>query len=187
MITPAPRTVVTLLLLLGGALVSTMILLATNDEEEKSSRPELSLAYYLDQAELTGTGPDGELLYQVWTERASQSPSDSSIALERVRMKYSAPGNATPWELKANSGTIPADTSVIALRGNVIAVSKSSRDNTIIRTQRLNIDPATREATTNRKVIVEFNGRKVNATGMLANLETNRLELLSNVNGKFLP
>jgi LPS export ABC transporter protein LptC len=187
MITPEPRTVATLLLLLGGALISTMLLLATNEEEQKTARPELSLAYYLDKAELSGTGPDGKLLYEVWTERASQSPSDSSIALDRVRMKYTAPGGATPWELQANSGKIPADTSIIALRGNVIAVSRNDRNNTIIRTQRLNIDPEMREATTNRKVVVEFNGRKVNATGMLANLETNRLELLSNVNGKFLP
>jgi LPS export ABC transporter protein LptC len=102
-------------------------------------------------------------------------------------MKYAAPGGAAPWELQANSGNIPADTSIIKLRGNVIAVSRNGRDRTIIRTQRLNIDPETREATTNRKVIVEFNGRKINATGLLANLETNRLELLSNVNGKFVP
>ena len=185
--TPDPRTLINFAVLLAGAVVTSLILLGTGDDDQRDRRPVLSLAYYLDRAELAGTGPDGELLYQVWTQRAAQSLTDESISLNQVRMKYAAP-NTLPWDLKANSGRIPANASIIELRGNVIAVSEDDEDKvTIIRTQQLDIDPATREATTDRKVVVEFDGRRLNATGMLANLETNRLELLSNVNGKFNP
>ncbi|NOR20879.1 MAG: hypothetical protein GQ538_12415, partial [Xanthomonadales bacterium] len=51
----------------------------------------------------------------------------------------------------------------------------------------LSIDPATRQATTQQKVVIEYNGRELNATGMNADFEANQLDLLSNVNGKFSP
>ncbi len=173
-------------LLLAGALGSGFVLVASRNDEAKTARPELSLAFYLDRAEIAGTGEDGELLYQVWTEKASQPTADSSLDLTRVRMRYGDLEGS--WELKANSARIPAETSMIMLRGNVIAASKDDENNTtVIRTQQLDIDTEAQKANTPRKVVLEFNGTKLNATGMHADFENNRLELLSNVNGKFLP
>ena len=43
------------------------------------------------------------------------------------------------------------------------------------------------EPTTDEPVELEFDGRVINATGMQANLETNELKLLADVNGKFMP
>ncbi len=174
-------------LLFIGVIVSSFIVSGTWSDEKKPSRPELSLAYYLDQAELIGTGPDGKILYQVWTQRASQSIDDSGIELDKVRMLYGPPMEMA-WELKSKTGRIPADASVIELRGDVVAISATEGTSpTIIRTQRLDIDPATRQASTKNKVELEFDGRIINATGMHANFETNEIKLLSNVNGKFTP
>lgn len=167
--------------------MSTFIVSELWKVDSKPAHAELSLAYYLDQAELTGTGPDGKMLFQVWTRRAAQSLGDSSIEMDEVQMVYGPP-TALPWKLNANTGRIPADASVIELRGDVVAVSVTEETKpTIIRTQRLDIDPTTRQAKTSHKVILEFDGRIINATGMHANFETNELQLLSNVNGKFLP
>jgi LPS export ABC transporter protein LptC len=185
--TPEPRAILSLVMLLIGAIVSGFIVSGFWKEDIKPARAELSLAYYLNQAELTGTGPDGKMLFQVWTRRAAQSVGDSSIQMDEVRMVYGPP-TALPWEINANTGRIPADASVIELTGDVVATSATEGKNpTVIRTQRLDVNPATRQANTTRKVTLEFDGRTVNATGMHANFETNELKLLSNVNGKFLP
>ena len=81
--TPEPRTIITFSLLGAGALISSFIIVDLMVEEDRKTKPELSLAYYLDRAELTGTGPDGTVLYQVWTDRAAQSIGDESISLAR--------------------------------------------------------------------------------------------------------
>ena len=184
---PEPRTVVRLILLLAGAGISGLLLVNTRETGERQSKPELSLAYYLDQAELIGTGPDGKILYQVWTRRAEQTLGDESVILEDVRLVYGPP-DGLPWELAANKGQIPADASTIELRGNVVAKSgKTDEDTTTIRTAALSINPKTRQAQTRQKVVIEYNGREINATGMDADFEANRLNLLSNVHGKFAP
>lgn len=185
--TPEPRSILSLGLLLLAALISVYMASGGGSDDRKKSRPELSLAYYLKDAELTGTGANGQMLFQVWTRTAAQSPDDSGIDMNDVRMIYGPP-TALPWELTANAGRIPKDVSVIELRGNVVAVSAAeNKTTTIIRTQRLDIDPETRQASTLSRVQLEFDGRIVNATGMEANFETNDLKLLSNVSGKFLP
>jgi LPS export ABC transporter protein LptC len=187
MYTPEPRNFIRLVLLAAGAIISSLMLVKTWTTEEKHSKPELSLAYYLNKAELVGTGPDGKILYQVWTKRAQQTVGDESIDMDDVRMVY-GPADGFPWELEANKGKIPADARTIELSGDVIATSGSSKqDTTTIRTEKLSINPATRQATTQQKVVIEYNGRELNATGMKANFEANQLDLLSNVNGKFAP
>lgn len=185
--TPELRNVVTLTLLLTGALVSSYVVIDGWENEERQEKPELSLAYYLDSAELIGTGPDGKILYQVWTKSAAQSVGDNSIQLNDVEMRYRPP-NGLAWELNSRRGRIPADADTIELIDNVVARSRDTDKNfTTITTSRLDINPATRLATTDQPVSIDYNGRKINATGMRANFEKNQLSLLSNVNGKFLP
>ena len=184
---PEPRTVAFLSLLAATAVLSVFLNYGNSDSGVKKSRPELSLAYYLDQAELTGTAPDGTVLYRIQTRRAEQSKDDDSIQLEKIEMTYGAP-TGVPWELHAERGRMPADASIIELEGNVVAVSGSDHaQRTEIRTQRMEIDPETMLASTNRRVLMLFAGKRLNATGMEANFITNKLELLSNVNGKFTP
>jgi LPS export ABC transporter protein LptC len=184
--TPEPHMILTFALLLAGAIVSGFVLVSSRDDEAPKARPELSFAFYLDQAEITGTGKDGELRYQIWTERATQETAESNIDLTRIRMRYG--DSEKSWELKANGAIIPAETSMIVLRGNIIAASTDQNDNTmIIRTQQLDIDTETKVADTRRKVVLEVNGSKLNATGLHIDLENNQLKLLSNVNEKFLP
>jgi lipopolysaccharide export system protein LptC len=184
---PEPRAAVTFLVLLIGALASGYVLTDLLNEKEKAAKPDLSLAYYLNDAELTGTGPDGSILFQVWTRTAAQSKYDEDIDMDIVRIHYGPP-TALPWELRANRGRIPADAAVIELTGEVVAVSKTEGEPaTIIRTDRLDVDPTTRNATTDADVTLEFDGRTIAAKGMLANFETNEVRLLSDVHGRFLP
>jgi LPS export ABC transporter protein LptC len=184
---PEPRVATTFLVLLIGALASGYVLTDLLSDQEKAAKPDLSLAYYLNDAELTGTGPDGSILFKVWTRTAAQSKYDDDIDMDVVRLHYGPP-TALPWELRANEGRIPADATVIELTGDVVAVSETEgQPATIIRTERLDVNPATRNATTDADVTLEFDGRTIEAKGMLANFETNEVKLLSDVHGRFLP
>ena len=180
------RFVVTVAVLLAGAIVTSLILIDSREKDD-GTKPELSLAYYLDEAELVGTGEDGAVLFRVWTDRAEQQRDNNSVELIRQRLLYGPP-DQLPWELEARRGHIPPDAGIITLSGNVVARSGDEPENrTTIRTEKLDIYSATRQATTEEKVAIEYNGRILNATGMEADFEANRLSLLSNVNGKFNP
>ena len=54
-------------------------------------------------------------------------------------------------------------------------------------TQELEIDPEAYKAETNTRVQLRIGSRSLTGTGMLALLQENRLELKSNVSGKFIP
>jgi LPS export ABC transporter protein LptC len=185
--TPEPRTVVTLLILAGGAALSSFLLFINRDEEPERKPPELQLAYYLESAVLTGTAPDGTVLYTIRTRRAQQVSDSNSIELVDINMDYGAP-RGLPWKVSAERGRIPHDARVIQLEGNVVAVSGENHPNqTVINTERLDIEPDTMRASTKNRVTLVFDNRRLNATGMVADFETNNLKLLSNVNGKFTP
>jgi LPS export ABC transporter protein LptC len=184
---PEPRTLISLALLAAGAVGSSLLLLNTGQDKQKPEPPELSLAFYLNKAELTGTGPNGEIVYQVWTEKAAQATGDESIAMDNVRMVYGPPDNI-PWKLRANSGSIPASARIIRLSGDVVATAGDGDANQMtIRTQQMDIDPATREASSSSEVAIDYDGRILNAVGMRANLESKQLTLLAEVNGQFTP
>jgi len=184
---PNSGTLLKFTLLTGAAVVSTVAFIRTWTPDEAPARPQLSLAYYLDSAELTGTNENGDRLYQVWTDRAAQVTSDDSIAMRTVRMVYT-PNGPQAWNLAADAGRIPADASVIELDGNVIVKSgESNSAATTIKTSQLYVDPATQEARTPEPVVVDFNGNVVNAIGLYADFTNNRLKLLSDVNGNFTP
>ena len=51
----------------------------------------------------------------------------------------------------------------------------------------LDIDPGAYKAETDTRVQIRIGSRSLTATGMLALLQENRLELKSNVSGKFVP
>ena len=101
------RRILFFVALLAGAVISSLIVIDMSDDDDKPAKPELSLAYYLDSAELTGTGPDGSIMFQFWTDRAEQMRGDDSINLNKLRMVY-GPADGLSWELTANSGRIPA-------------------------------------------------------------------------------
>ena len=187
MMLPETRTLFLFMVLAAGAVFSTLLMLSLSEDEQKDNRPELSLAYYLDSAELVGTAADGSVVYQLKTRHAEQNEIDESVELEDIVMTYGPPVGL-PWDVRADSGRIPADASIIQLEGNVTAISGAGHPNsTVITTPRMNINPDTMSAITRSPVTVVFEDRRLYSTGMEANFRTNRLKLLSNVNGKFSP
>jgi lipopolysaccharide export system protein LptC len=154
---------------------------------DTSTRSTPHEAFYLRSARLLGTNDIGELLYEIEAEYAEQLPNEE-MEFQNVHISYS-PEASIPWTLDADSATIGRNQERIILRGHVLAVSPQglAGEVTEIRTSYLEFDPATYRAETDSRVQIRVGSRSLTATGMLALLEEDRLQLKSNVSGKFVP
>jgi lipopolysaccharide export system protein LptC len=178
----------TLLLLLVAAVASGVLVLR-NDEKvsDRASKPELGIGYYMKQAELVHIDENGRVLYRVQTDEATQRTRDGIIELDLVLVSYD-PLTEVPWDLRADKGQILPDRNIIQLSGDVIAKTRGEIQAPIrISTDYLELDTETYIADTDRDVTIDYTNNKVFATGLRAFLKEERLQLVSNVNGKFIP
>ncbi len=184
----SPRNFALFALLTAGA-VGSWYLARPGDDTDDEELPIDSAytGYYLKSARILGTGDNGDLLYEIEADRAEQR-SDKRIDFTDVRIRYS-PDSDIPWIVNADEATLSEDSPRVTLRGHVRAISPSgfSGDDTEIRTQYLELDPEKYLAETDQRVQIRIGARSLTATGMLASLDTNQVELLSNVSGKFAP
>lgn len=183
-----PRQFALLTVLTAGALASWY--LARQGESGAAGQVPYEQAqrgYYLKSARILGTGESGDLLYEIEAERAEQQ-TDNSIEFTDVRIRYSPQSNV-PWTVNADAATLREDNPRITLRGHVRATSSSEmpEDETEIRTQYLELDPERYLAETDARVQIRIGARSLTATGMLASLNDDRIELKSNVRGKIAP
>ncbi len=143
--------------------------------------------FYLRSARILGTDEDGNLLYSIEAEFAEQQ-KNKEIELQNVQIRYSVEADV-PWTINADLATISDDQSLLRLSGHVTAVSNEgfAGEVTEIRAPVLYIDPDNYRAETDSRVQIRIGSRSLTATGMLALLQDNRLQLKSNVSGKFVP
>jgi len=143
--------------------------------------------FYLKSAQILGTDEQGRLLYEIEADFVEQQ-KNNDIAMRNVQITYSA-GSQVPWTIAADEATISEDQNLLRLSGHVIAVSNVgfAEQVTEIRTPQLDIEPMAYKAETDSRVQIRIGSRSLTATGMLALLQDNRLQLRSNVSGKFVP
>lgn len=158
-----------------------------SDADQQVIREPISRGYYLKAARIFGTDATGELIYEILAERAVQL-EDETVSFADVRLRY-APGSEVPWSVDADEALIDPAKPEILLTGHVRAVSSEGFEgnDTEIRTDYLELDPESYIARTDRRVQIRIGARSLTATGMLASLQENQLELQSNISGKFLP
>ena len=151
------------------------------------TRP-LPPGYYLKAAVLAGTDITGQLLYNVAADLAEERPEENRILLSNVRVNY-RPAAEVPWDIRSNSGVARLDESFIDLFGQVelASVPQPPETETVIFTDSLRLKPEEFIAETRERVRIEMGGRQLRATGLVAYLKDDRLELQSNVNGQFRP
>jgi len=184
----SPRSIIVLAVLIGAALSSWYLARKYSVDADTDVFLEKEYrGYYLKAARILGTGPDGSLLYEIEAARAEQR-SDDSIEFSDVRIAYS-PASDIPWTVAADMATLYPNEERVLLEGHVRAISERgfSNSDTEIRTQILTFDPNRFTAQTDEHVQIRIGERSLTATGMLASLNDNRLELKSNVSGKFVP
>lgn len=183
-----PRNIIVFIVLTLGALMS-WYLARQNRVDDVDGAPFAAVhrGYYLKSARILGTSADGSLLYEIQAKHAEQQ-GDDRISFSDVMINYS-PRSEVPWSINADTATIYQDQQRVLLRGHVTAVSSEgfSGNDTEIRTEYLEFDPESYLAETDQRVQIRIGARSLTATGMLASLKENRLELKSNVSGKFVP
>ena len=114
-------------LLLFGVLIAAAIgswyLARVRGDEDTSQRSvdPVHRGFYLKSARILGTGPDGDLLYELHAQHAEEQVDDS-IEFTNVRVDYS-PETDVPWTVNADSATILPVRQRVQLRGHVTATS----------------------------------------------------------------
>jgi len=180
---------IALLIVLGAAAIGSWYL-ASNDRAGAATEvpyENVHRGYYLKSARILGTGENGALLYAIEAEHAEQR-ADRRIDFTDVRVRYS-PDSNIPWTVNADAATLSEGSPRIVLRGHVRATSSGSvdEDETEIRTEYLELDPERFVAETEQRVQIRIGARSLTATGMLASLSDNKIELKSNIRGKIAP
>ncbi len=192
---------VRLTVLLGAVLFTGFLVFrAPSTEDATPAAARLGLGYYVKEARLTGTGPDGQVLYRVGTTTAEQRRADGTITMQDVTVDYE-PAAQVPWKLRANHGRIPPDRNIIELVGDVVATTAATAVNPanaaakgrtstaplLIRTDFLELDPEAYVARTESFVAVERDRDTLHARGMRVYLKQDRLQFNAEVRARFLP
>jgi lipopolysaccharide export system protein LptC len=144
--------------------------------------------YYLKSAVLSGTDASGQLIYNIAAELAEERPAENRVLLTQVRVNY-RPETQVPWDVTSDRGIALLDQSTIELVGSVELSSAPlpPETETVVFTNSLRLKPDQFVAETEEPVRIQMGGRELRATGMIAHLKEDRLELQSNVNGQFRP
>jgi lipopolysaccharide export system protein LptC len=173
--------------LVAGALATSAVLMRTQTEEPASPAPtHPDVGYYATNARLTGTDDQGHFLYSIAAKSVIQDPADGDVDLHDVTVNYD-PAVKVPWTLNADTGRVLPNGRMIELAGHVVAESRETEGpRATIRTDFMQFDPATNVASTDRKVVIDYGGSSVHATGMRASLAEDRLELVQGVTGHYV-
>ena len=184
----SPRTI-SFIVLLSAAAIGSWYLSRSNAPSNDTKLPYDSehRGYYLKQARILGTGENGNLLYEIEAIHAEQR-EDNRIEFTAVRIRYS-PDSSIPWLVQADEATLRDGDPMITLRGHVriVNVGEAAGGDTEIRTQYLELDPERFIAETDQRVQIRIGERSLTATGMLASLHDDKIELKSNIRGKIVP
>ncbi|HLS79948.1 MAG TPA: LPS export ABC transporter periplasmic protein LptC [Steroidobacter sp.] len=140
-------------------------------------------AYYLYDAVVSETQPDGSLGMRLNAKRIEHSQSDGSIALQDVRVNYfQAPERE--WLLTAERGLIPAESRIVQFSGDV-ELSPVEEPQNWLRTQALAIDAERNIAYgLGAPAALQFGRHAMTVQNFMADLNTGAVRLES-VNGSF--
>jgi lipopolysaccharide export system protein LptC len=180
------RVFIVFMLLLVAAMSVMMSRREAEPESAAPAREPPQLGYYMTDARVTETGPDGRPRYRIEAERVLQNPFDLSIRLEELRLGYSADADRR-WTLTAEAGYVPPGSRTIDLSGNVVIVGKPQpgAETAVVRTERLSLDTEANIATTPARVDIEWGRRRLSGIGLKADLKAERVQLESAVHGRF--
>jgi LPS export ABC transporter protein LptC len=143
--------------------------------------------YFMSEAEVTSAGADGRPRYRLTADEIRQGELGGPVSLQQVRVLYNV-YSPDQWEMTAPDGELSADQQLLELWGGVELLGHTQRGgDTRVETERLLVDTARNTASTDAEVFLDFGAQKVRATGMVAYLMEERVELQSSVHGRFQP
>jgi LPS export ABC transporter protein LptC len=183
-----PSKVIGIVLLVAAA-AGSWFLVETMREPEPEERAgnTFGSGFYFRSARILGTGEQGNLLYEIVADYAHQK-ENQEIEFQNVQITYS-PDTSVPWQINADKATVGRDQERVILTGHVVATSTEGFEGEVteIRTPRLEFEPESYRAETDERVQIRIGTQSLTATGMLALMRENQVQLKSNISGRFVP
>lgn len=181
--------------LAGAAVIALLIVgwLTVNDAQNASSpvpavRKVSNPGYAARDAVLIETGPDGHPMYTLHASEIRQQPASDLVTLENVTFQFRDPTGGV-WNGRANQGVVSNGTANVDLSGAVTlsGVLPSDRLPVAISSDTLAVDTRGEVVTTKDPVVLEWNGQRLSARGLVAHLKDERVTLESDVHGVYRP
>jgi LPS export ABC transporter protein LptC len=176
------------ILLLAAAAGGTWLAAQRDDRAERAPALDpAAFTYYMRDARLIGADETGRVLYRIRADEARQQADGQVVTLADVDVEYT-PQAEVPWTIASGRAEIDADSRLVHMSEGVSARTTDRKgQTTVIRTPDLVLDPDAYVASTEAKVDVTIGDGVLHGTGMTVDLKRERLQLESNVNGKFAP
>lgn len=159
---------------------------SVSSAQSTAGEPAEAPGYAARNAEVVETGDDGRPLYTLNADLVRQHPNDNRIQLDSPRMTFIA-SDGNPWHVRARSGQIREGGANVELFGDVHLNGELPGAETpaVIDTSILSFDTKTEVVTTHAPVTLDWNGRKLAAVGLVANLNDHQVQLESRIHGSF--
>lgn len=128
---------------------------------------------------------EGRLQYEIEAERIVQLRNQGGLIASRLTLRHdppdSEPGSTQQWVLTADEATLPADSRIVTLTGNVRARStpQGSRDALQLEAAELSYDMEKQEVYTDGEVHFTSGGISVRGRGLRVNITDGTVRLES--------
>lgn len=169
----------------------TLLAIATNWLSQKSEkRPPKSTSaqhlpdYFIRGLNSTVTDKNGKPSHQLQAESLVHYPDDDVTELKHPDITVLGDEKASRWHATARQGKVEGKNNRILLQGDV-NLHQSGDGELLLQTESLRIDSARHYAETDAPVTLHSAGTKLQGTGMKAYGDEQRLQLLSDVRGKY--
>jgi LPS export ABC transporter protein LptC len=170
--------------LIAALMVSYGVLTGNHRDAAPANEGTQQLGYYMKDAVITETSVEGNPRLKLTSHTIQQNIEDNSVALFDVQVDYlSIPDKH--WVLTADRGLVPVDSHTITFLGDVTLRQLDAQPGAIIRTPSVTVDSDANIARSSDPVSIELGNHSVLARGFTADLKTERVQLESQVHGRF--
>jgi LPS export ABC transporter protein LptC len=138
--------------------------------------------YVATTADLLDTGADGQPEFRLRAARIEQATPAADVTLSNPEFQHQGKSN---WTLSAQSGLMPPGTRQLRLSGNVLATGALGALPIRIRTESLGVDLQQQRLDTLADVSIDWGNNRLTATGLHADMKSDRLRLESHIHGEF--
>lgn len=136
--------------------------------------------YVLKDFELVSLDEQGRESFTLRAPRLERDPAVRTldIATPLFVIPPRAGTTGSPWEIRSKTAWVSADGDEVRLRGDVVATSRNDEGRPVrMDTQRLNVFPKTKRATSDVQVSLKQPGFILNGESLVAQLDTKRVFL----------
>jgi lipopolysaccharide export system protein LptC len=150
--------------------------------------------YLLHDFELVVLDKQGQEAFTLRAPQLERHPGDRTMSLATPVFTIPPAPNSKngSWEVRSTTGWVSAEGDELRLRGDVVATNAGSDGEgpggaVKMTTQELNVFPDARRATSAADVTITQPGSILRGHGMNALLDSKRIQLKSNVKGRYVP